>query len=458
MEKKFPSRGAHGQDRDFKNESHPRREGPGSDNSAFVRDKRTRISGAGNYAEKVTREKREGDAPQGERRSFNPNFSRDNRFVGGGKDPDRRERRPVGSNEGRKPFERRLSDGDEKPFVRHSRGEGDGEGHKPFFNKKSFAGDTRDRDRGEGAGKPFGRTAERGHGSATGRGPAGKGYGDKPRTGKGFGERDGRRDNAKSAGKGRAAAYDKDNYPKFSPITVDKPVRLNRFIAMSGLCSRREADDYITAGVVTVNGVAVTELGSKISSLDEVRFNGEVVQGEKKVYLLMNKPKGYTTTVEDPHADKTVMDLIRGACTERIYPVGRLDKNSLGVLLFTNDGDLTKKLTHPSHMKKKVYQVTLDKPLTRADLDAISGGIVLEDGEIAADGIDWLDQGRREVGIEIHSGRNRIVRRIFEHLGYNVQKLDRVYFAGLTKKNLTRGQWRFLTPAEVAMLKSGKYE
>ena len=211
-------------------------------------------------------------------------------------------------------------------------------------------------------------------------------------------------------------------------------MRLNRFIAQSGICSRREADDFITAGVVSVNGKIVTELGTKVLPTDEVRFNDEPVQGEKKVYLVLNKPKGYVTSLDDPHAGKTVMELVSGACTERIYPVGRLDKNSLGLLLFTNDGDLTKQLTHPSYKKKKIYQVTLDKPLTRADMD------------------------KQEVGIEIHSGRNRIVRRIFEFLGYTVTKLDRVYYAGLTKKNLKRGAWRFLTREEVERLKSGQYE
>ncbi len=235
-------------------------------------------------------------------------------------------------------------------------------------------------------------------------------------------------------------------------------MRLNRYLAQSGLCSRREADDYIAAGVVTINGVVVTELGTKVKPTDEVKFNDSKVQGEKKVYLVLNKPKGYVTSNEDPHADKTVMDLVRESCTERIYPVGRLDKNSLGLLLFTNDGDLTKQLTHPSHKKKKIYQVALNKPLTRADMDKIAEGVTLEDGEIYADEVAYVKDDKTEVGVEIHSGRNRIVRRIFEHLGYNVQKLDRVYYAGLTKKNLKRGQWRFLTPEEVERLKSGRYE
>jgi len=202
----------------------------------------------------------------------------------------------------------------------------------------------------------------------------------------------------------------------------------------------------------------VTELGSKVSPDDEVRFNDSIVRGEKKVYILMNKPKGFVTTLDDPHADKTVMDLVKGACTERVYPVGRLDKNSVGVLLITNDGDLTKRLTHPSYSKKKIYQVSLDKPLTKADMEQIAQGVELEDGPIFADEISYVKDNHKEIGIEIHSGRNRIVRRIFEYFGYKVQKLDRVYFAGLTKKSLKRGAWRFLTPREVAMLKSGEYE
>ncbi len=253
-------------------------------------------------------------------------------------------------------------------------------------------------------------------------------------------------------------SYQGENYPKYPAPKFDEAIRLNRYLATSGICSRREADNFISAGLVTVNGQVVTELGTKVLPTDIVKFNDSIVRSEKKIYILMNKPKGYVTTLEDPHADKTVMEIIKNACTERVYPVGRLDKNSVGVLLFTNDGDLTKRLTHPAYNKKKVYQVSLDKPLTKADMTQIAEGIELEDGEIHADEISYVKENKREVGIEIHSGRNRIVRRIFEHLGYKVQKLDRVYFAGLTKKGLKRGGWRFLTPKEVEMLKSGKYE
>ena len=239
----------------------------------------------------------------------------------------------------------------------------------------------------------------------------------------------------------------------------DEPVRLNRYLANAGVCSRREADTFIQAGVVKVNGIVVTELGTKVKRSDEVMFHDQTINMEKKVYLLLNKPKDYVTTSDDPQNRKTVMDLVKNACRERIYPVGRLDRSTTGVLLFTNDGDLATKLTHPQYLKKKIYHVYCDKNVTAADLRQIAEGIMLEDGEIHADAIDYADPvDKKQVGIEIHSGRNRIVRRIFEHLGYKVVKLDRVYFAGLTKKNVKRGDWRFLTQDEVNMLKMGAFE
>jgi len=242
------------------------------------------------------------------------------------------------------------------------------------------------------------------------------------------------------------------NIPKKNNPTGE--MRLNRFIANAGICSRREADTYISAGMVSVNGQIVTELGVKVLPTDEVRFDGTKLNAEKKVYLLLNKPKDFVTTTDDPHADKIVMDLIKDACTERIYPVGRLDRNTTGLLLFTNDGDLSKRLTHPSHTMKKVYQVSLDKPVTMDHLRQIADGIDLEDGHIAADAISYIsNEDKDEVGIEIHSGRNRIVRRIFEYFGYRVKKLDRVLFAGLTKKNLPRGKYRFLTDKEIQFIK-----
>ena len=238
-----------------------------------------------------------------------------------------------------------------------------------------------------------------------------------------------------------------------------EPLRLNKFLANAGVCSRREADEFIQAGVVTVNGEVVTELGTKILRTDEVKFHDAPVSLEKKVYVLLNKPKDYVTTSDDPQQRKTVMDLVKDVCPERIYPVGRLDRNTTGVLLLTNDGDLASKLTHPKFLKKKVYHVHLDKNITANDLQQIRDGVTLEDGEIKADAVEYADErDKAQVGIEIHSGKNRIVRRIFESLGYRVTKLDRVQFAGLTKKNLRRGDWRFLTEKEVDMLRMGAFE
>ena len=241
-------------------------------------------------------------------------------------------------------------------------------------------------------------------------------------------------------------------------IPVKETVRLNKFIANSGICSRREADNFIQAGVVTVNGEVVTELGTKVNiNTDDVRFNGERLRGEAKVYIIMNKPKGYVTTASDPHADKTVMDLIKG-CPARVFPVGRLDKNTTGVLMFTNDGEMAEKLTHPAYEKKKIYQVSLSSKLAQEDFDKIMEGISLSDGVIKADELEYIDDDdHRKIGIEIHSGKNRIVRRIFESLGYDVKALDRVYFAGLTKKGIKRGGWRYLTEGEVNILKMGAY-
>ena len=239
----------------------------------------------------------------------------------------------------------------------------------------------------------------------------------------------------------------------------NEPIRLNRYLANAGVCSRREADTFIQAGVVKVNGQIVTELGTKVLRTDEVMFHDQTLNIERKVYILLNKPKDYVTTSDDPQNRKTVMDLVKNACRERIYPVGRLDRNTTGVLLLTNDGEIAAKLTHPQYLKKKIYHVFLDKNVTAADLRQIADGIMLEDGEIHADAIDYAsDTDKKQVGIEIHSGRNRIVRRIFEHLGYKVVKLDRVYFAGLTKKNVRRGDWRFLTEQEVTMLQMGAFE
>lgn len=412
--------------KDFKNDST-------SVLTRFGRDKRQRTVTA--TAERVERRPRlqrdaaDSEQPSDDRKpvkraSYNPHFTEDNR--------------PAFDKPRRSFGDERYRDGDKprRSFGDKPRGEkpayGDNRGPKKFGDRKFGDKPYGERKSGD---KPAGdrRFADKKSGDRR--------FGDKPYK-PGF-----RKHDDKPA-----------SYPKFTPEKQIGEMRLNRFLAQSGLCSRREADDFITAGLVTVNGQIVTQLGTKVLPTDEVKFNDSRVQGEKKVYLVLNKPKGYVTSLDDPHAGKTVMELVQGACTERIYPVGRLDKNSLGLLLFTNDGDLTKQLTHPAFRKKKIYQVSLDKPLTRADMDRIAEGITLEDGEIFADEISYVKDNKQEVGIEIHSGRNRILRRIFEFLGYTVTKLDRVYYAGLTKKNLKRGAWRFLSREEVERLKSGQYE
>ncbi|MBO5696922.1 MAG: pseudouridine synthase [Alistipes sp.] len=411
--------------------------------SRFARDKRQRIN-TSERVERSPRPRREADnegqreyrprttsAPT-QRRSFNPHFNEENRL--------RSEYTPRNNEERGNRYERterfeRNDRGDR--YERNDRTErSERSGFKPKsegYRTKSARPATSSKPAFRGEGKPAYKSEGKPAYKSEGKGGAKRSFSskrdEKPRS-----------------------------YPKYNPNKVTGEVRLNRFISQSGVCSRREADDFILAGVVTVNGQVVTELGTKILPTDEVRFNDERLQGEKNVYLVLNKPKGYVTSLDDPYADKTVMDLVKNACTERVYPVGRLDKNSVGLLLITNDGDITRQLTHPSCHKKKIYQVTLDKPLTRADMDTLTEGITLEDGDIFADEIAYASEDKRSVGVEIHSGRNRIVRRMFEHLGYTVQKLDRVYYAGLTKKNLKRGAWRFLTKEEVMRLKTGQYE
>ena len=368
--------------------------------SRFAKDKRVRTA-----APKERTERGERNFSRPKRASYNPHFTEDNRLRDEYSQGERSERpaRPA----------RPARPGSAKPFGKRTEG--------------GFKGEPQ----GRGTAKPYGKRND-------------EGRNDRPRSTESRSE--------------RPRSTERRSYPKFNPNKQTGEVRLNRFVAQSGICSRREADELIAAGLVSINGEIVTELGSKVKPGDEVRFNGERIQGEKHVYLLLNKPKGYVTTLEDDHAAKTVMELIEGACSERVYPVGRLDKNSLGLLLFTNDGDITRTLTHPSLKKKKVYEVTLDQPLTRADFETLAEGVTLEDGEAYFDEISWLKDDKKSVGVEIHSGRNRIVRRMFEHLGYQVTKLDRVYYAGLTKKNLKRGAWRFLTVDEVNRLKSGRYE
>ena len=400
----------------------------------------------------------------GERRSFDGerrNFGGDRKSFGGD-----RPRRSFGENSERKSFggERRSFDNDR---PRRSFGENNGERRSFDGERKSFGGERRsfggDRKSfgGDRPRRSFGENSER------------KSFGGERRS---FG---GLRNSAKKSFNRKDLNYFRneeesginkmisrrpqvedhafsDNDMVKAPVKEE--IRLNKYIANSGVCSRREADNFILAGVVTVNGEVVTELGTKVNIYtDDIRFNGERLKGEEKVYIIMNKPKGYVTTASDPHADRTVMDLLKG-CGARVFPVGRLDKNTTGVLMFTNDGEIAEKLTHPSYDKKKIYQVSLDNKLKREDFEQIISGVELNDGVIAADELEYIEEDdHRKLGIEIHSGKNRIVRRIFESLGYEVKALDRVYFAGLTKKGLKRGEWRFLTEGEINLLRMGAY-
>ena len=355
-------------------------------------------------------------------RPFRPRF---NPNAEGGERPQRPRFNPNSERGGYSPRPRYNAEGGDRPF-------------RPRFNSGDNQGERPQRPRFN----PNGGRSGYGQGNSYG-----QGYGrpQRPRT----------------ADYNPNAKYSKKKQIEYKEQFVDpnEPIRLNKFLANAGVCSRREADEFITAGVVSVNGQVVTELGTKIKRGDEVKFHDQVVSIERKIYVLLNKPKDTVTTSDDPQARRTVMDLVKGACEERIYPVGRLDRNTTGVLLLTNDGDLASKLTHPKYLKKKIYHVHLDKNLTKADMEQIAVGIQLDDGEIHADAISYTDENKKnDVGIEIHSGKNRIVRRIFESLGYKVVKLDRVYFAGLTKKGLRRGDWRYLTEQEVNYLRMGSFE
>ena len=397
---------------------------------------------------------------------------------------DRRNDRPRRSfGEGADRPRRTFGEGGDRP--RRSFGEGSDRPRRNFGEDRQFGNDRPRRSFGEGSDRPrrsFGEGADRprrsfGEGSDRPRRSFGEGS-DRPR--RSFGDRRsaGFRGTAKKSMTRREFSYFRDEQEsginkmisrrpqldrEFSDndmvmAPVKDEVRLNKFIANSGVCSRREADNLILAGCVTVNGEVVTELGTKVNiNTDDIRFNGERLKGEDKVYIVMNKPKGFVTTASDPHADRTVMDLLK-ACPTRVFPVGRLDKNTTGVLMFTNDGEIAEKLTHPSYDKKKIYQVSLDGKLKQEDYEKILGGVELNDGVIAADELEYIEaDDHRKLGIEIHSGKNRIVRRIFESLGYEVKALDRVYFAGLTKKGLKRGEWRYLTEGEINLLRMGAY-
>ena len=321
-----------------------------------------------------------------------------------------------------------------------------------FSTSRSFDSDDQDRParRGEGERRPYGEGRPHREGRPYGESrPHGKPYQKRSEADEGMSAMLSRKPQVSGS------AWSDDDTVQ---TPIKEVVRLNKYIANSGVCSRREADTLIQSGVVTVNGEIVTELGTKVNVLtDDIRFNGERLKGEAKVYIIMNKPKGYVTTAGDPHADKTVMDLLKG-CPTRVFPVGRLDKNTTGVLMFTNDGEMAERLTHPSYNKKKIYQVVLDHPLTEEDKAKVLEGVELSDGMVAADELEYIDaHDHRQLGIEIHSGKNRIVRRIFESLGYEVRALDRVYFAGLTKKGLKKSDWRYLTEGEVNILKMGAY-
>ncbi len=410
----------------------------------------------------------------GERRSYNDRpqrpYNRENND---------RPQRPYNRDNNDRPQRTYNRDNNDRPYrPRFNSGEGDDRRssygdrpQRPSYNNNRDGGDRPYRPRynsnNEGGERPY---RPRYNNNDEGGNSYSGGYGNRPQrpsrpynnnnnNGGGY-NRYNNRPQRRTADYDPNAKYSRKKQIEYKEQFVDpnEPIRLNKFLANAGICSRREADEFITAGAITVNGVVVTELGTKIKRSDEVKFHDQPVSVERKVYVLLNKPKNTVTTSDDPQERKTVMDLVKGACSERIYPVGRLDRNTTGVLLLTNDGDLASKLTHPKYLKKKIYHVHLDKNLTRADMDQIASGIQLEDGEIRADAISYADEAKDSVGIEIHSGKNRIVRRIFESLGYKVVKLDRVFFAGLTKKGLRRGDWRYLTEQEVNFLRMGSFE
>lgn len=424
--------------------------------------------------------------PYGDKRNFGDRPARPYRSSEGGENGERNERRSYGDRQSfggnRRPYgDRKPSfggrpDGERRPYRSSSDGENNYGEHRSYGDRKpSFNGE-----RPSGEHRNFGENRRPSYGG--GRKPSFGGDrkpgfkkaapGGKPGFGGKMGAKGGKKRPAPKpmfrsedeSGIGqmidRRKAFENERLSDNDNVAIPfkEECRLNKYIANSGICSRREADNFILAGCVTVNGNVVTELGTKINvTKDDVRFNGERLHGEEKVYIVMNKPKGFVTTTSDPHAEKTVMELLK-KCTARVFPVGRLDKNTTGVLMFTNDGEIAERLTHPAYDKKKIYQVSLDKDLTQEDYDKIMAGVTLSDGDVAADALDYIEENdHRKIGIEIHSGKNRIVRRIFESLGYDVKALDRVYFAGLTKKNLKRGDWRYLTEGEVNILKMGAY-
>ena len=381
----------------------------------FLQGKSFRISRRDGDEEGQRKERKFGDKPRGERRKFN---DRDEERPRRRRDDEERPRRKFNDREEERPRRRTSDRSEERPRRKYQ----DREEERP----------RRRRDDEE---RPRRRTSDRGE--------------DRPR--RKYQDRDREEEAPRRGRKG----YVREKDPMYDRPAASGEIRLNKYLADSGVCSRREADELIKAGCVTVNGEVVTTMGYKVKPSDKVVYGGQTLNREKLRYILLNKPKGYITTADDPEGRDTVMELVKDACPERIFPVGRLDKNTTGLLLLTNDGDLAKKLTHPSSEVTKLYHVILNKPLTKNDMLRIADGIELDDGIIAADTIayDEDDDSKKSIGIELHSGRNRIVRRIFEHLGYEVTRLDRVMFAGLDKYKLPRGEWRFLTDREVAMLK-----
>ena len=431
----------------FNRDSRPpfeRRDDRGGDRPSFNRE-----GGPRNFdrSDRPAGDRPSGDRPSGDR----PSFNRDSRPPFQRRD-DRGGERPAFNRESRPPFERR--DGDSRPPFNRENGPRNFErpaGDRPAFNRdgarpyerRDGAAPRRD-DRG-GDRPAFNRSTDRNDRGGNNR------FGDR-RTG---GNRDSRPGFNQPDSRRRGRLTELDFPAKPQTIVFDQPMRLNRYIANSGICSRRRADELISAGEIFINGAAITELGSRVQPGDVVTYSGRTLSLETLVYVLLNKPKDFITTLDDPEERRTVMNLVKNATEERIVPVGRLDRNTTGLLVLTNDGELTQKLTHPSNNIAKVYDVVLDKPLTEAHYNQIAEGVTLEDGLATVDAIAYPNpEDQCEVGVEIHSGRNRIVRRIFESLGYDVVKLDRVFYAGITKKDLPRGNWRYLTPKEITRLKS----
>ena len=444
------------QSRNYSDSNRSRGGGRDGDDNDSYRKKRYDNGGSGDFE----RKKRYDSGGSGD-------FERKKRYDNGGNGDFERKKRYDNGGGGDFERKKRYDNGGSGDFQRKNRYEGGDRPRRTYSDSNDRRPERRDYDRdrfsnnrsGDRFEKPRRRYSDSNDSGDERRYPDKERFSTERRSGSSFRRNDSpwRRDDRAD----RPRKYsDKPEKRRHEPrkMNPDDLVRLNKFIANSGVCSRREADEYITAGLVTVNEIVVTELGTKIKQSDDVRFNGERLKGEKKVYVLLNKPKNYVTTVEDPHAKQTVMDLVEGACPERIYPVGRLDKNSTGVLLLTNDGELTKQLTHPSYNKMKIYKIKIDKNITKNDLQQQRDGVELEDGLTLVDDIQVLEDDKSELGIEIHSGKNRIIRRMFERLGYEVLRLDRVYFAGLTKKGLQRGEYRLLSPREVEILKMGAYD